>query len=533
MNESHQTTYVRRTVLFVGAALCLWLVVYFGTHGKVVVQNRKTWDSVFIQTYQDNPNQKSYIKGNSSVLKSGIFFVTFNKGTDSNTYRISVGRWFKKTVLSPSVPPQANAIKIANNTRDLHIEVDKTVYSMDEGVKSADVEAQIPVSSFPFVQNSTHKLPTLFKPLAVYGNNFIGTEQSSQGDYFAKYDPVSGNLQKLSESIITSGATTYVFVGSKDKGGLVYYVNGRFYYLKDLSNNSIALNVATNSFSSSDTGPMAGFSGSKLYLYEGLTASDFKVSAAVQGANKKVSSDSLSITVFDVNSNRSDKVIKIKSDGSIVNKLIASPENRYLGLVGNKGITIYGLERGSMVTRFIYDYSIAFLWEDDNTLLALDPTKGISRLNIQKDSVSTVFATNTLQKYTGLEKYGRMLFVSGQIKIAKGQRIYAVDSRFNLDPVLYSVDLNAKAQNSNLMNGLPYITNYYTIDSLNGLVYFVPTTGDIRDPLFSNKTLYQNEINNRINAAKAYLKSNGIPESQVQFEKVLESNLKPYWTIGS
>lgn len=529
--------FIRIAILVALGVALLWAVIFIAGHGRLSIQNFNDWDSVFIQNGESSSDQKTFIKDSSLIVRNGYFLITFTKDNSVYATRINAGGWLKKTTIRPSMPEQARADKLANNTRGLHVLSNGTIYTMDSGATTDRVEVQAPVSTLPFVRNTLKKLPGSFTPMTTYGNSFIGTIVSNSGVRLARYEPASNSLRVLSNKAIQADKLT-IFIGSRDNSGFVYYDGGSFYYLKDLSSSPTVLNVSKDSFDTGGKGLVAAFTGDRLYLYTDPVASGIDTTSEDSSSNstkKRKGDETFKISSFDVINNRPGLTISLKAKGKevAVSSMTASPANKYFGLLTNQGsLNIYDSADGRPVTTFIIKSFNAFFWQNDTNIITLDADAGIQKLDIQNQSTSPVFASKTL-KYSGLEKRKNKLYLTARVKPVKYQKKYAFNSRLELSPVLYGINLGQTVNNKAVVNNLPYITNDYTLDFLNNNIFFIPTTGDINDPVFANKNAYKKEVDKRIEAAKTYLELNNIPESKVRFFKDIKLNLKLFWAPGS
>ncbi|MBI2588995.1 hypothetical protein HYW35_02205 [Candidatus Saccharibacteria bacterium] len=517
----------RRLALVGLLTLIVLITIFVATHGRLSIPDIANWDKVTIQKGEEASAKETLIRKNPQIVRSGKLIITFTKGSDIYRYHLESSGWLKTTSFKPSLARQAKAQKIANNTRLLHAEAKGVIYTMNEGSQQTTVELHRNLPNIPFVQNSLHILPAPFSPMVVYDNKYIGTQTSLIGPVAAIYDPVTNNIRSLSNN--TSAGELFILVGSADKSGLVYFDSKDFYYLKDTEANPVKLDVKSDSYSFGDNGPIASFTGKNLYLYKGPISSVEEASSEIPAKRKGKSSNNLAITPFNAVSNQEGPAINFKVNDLAINYMTASPDNEKIGLVTNKGsLRIYNIVSKKLVTDFVVKRPTKFFWQNNNTLLTFDVNKGVERLDIKNESSSMVFS-NAILDYEGLEKNGDTLFVTTRANSGQGGQTFAVSPLLDLNLILYKIDLSQPADNQAVLGNLPYVASDYTLDVLGDKVYFVATTGDIKDPLFANPGLQSKEVEKRIDEAKIYLKSKNIPSDNVVFLKDLRLNLNFFW----
>ena len=486
-----------------------WLFFFTASRGRVQIFESNNWQSISLQKDGSREALSISPKKGKKILGSGNYEAVLGRNNRSYRLWVKVPRWFGKVTVRPSTPQEAVANKLANNTRPLHLEKDGVLYSLGTGLEKSVVLHQ-KVASFPFVQNSTRAIPTQFKPILAYGDSFLGhTDNTEGGGQLVRYNPATGELTALGVPKTENIASGQIVVSSTGKG-MVYFADGKFYYLDSLDSTPKNFNVDNNYKNVNGTAVIT-LAGTTLYVLQKQDGSGVRILAYNISTNKK----ELDITTPAVN--------------FPVSAIAASPGSSYLVLQSSKDkLQAYDINNKKLLKPFSPENKLGNIyWLGGDKLVYLDSVSGIQQMKLPENEVSPLFSSATLA-FIGLEHSGSRLFVTASV-VAGEEVTDQIQNPVTVNPVVYGLDTTSGSQDTALVDYLPYVTGGYLLDDFNGNIFFAPLTNNLRDPLYSDPNALQASIDARISDAKRYMTQHNLPADKVTYLRDLRFNLDLYW----
>lgn len=510
MIESLKNKYGRYVVVFIIIALVGSVFFWIASRGRIVIDSNTSWTATIKPL--EGPS-RSY--GIGRPLKSGTYLLNLSSSAGNYTAEVKVPRFMNSVKVKPFIGKQLSGIKLANNTDELSVLSENTVYTMklgDSGPKSSFTKHR-PTNRFPY--NSEEPINTVahFEALASTRSLFLGTTYNREGDgnVLAVLNPKTNKLFVLKNSpIIPYGDLNKIgfFSNQTEDSFVVSTTSDTRYYSGDLTT-SKRLDLAPGA-KLYETG-LADYRNGTLVAYSGKV---FDPSLEEYGEGEKDSSAEYSVTYINPSTNTV-KSFK-KSSSYSVSRIVLSPENNLVALsTSDKKVVILDGDGKQVGGVNFEDTDLDTQWLNSTTLSYLDPTLGLRALNIENNSAYSLFQSPLLS-YSAYQ-----VLSNDKIKLSA----YPKTPGKNIDPgrmvFLVSSDSNKEARV--ISDNIPSTKSTYHLDTFNGVIYFYPLAKGPNDPLYEDKQKKEQEIARRKQEAKKYLESIGITKTKLYVDTDLRT----------
>ncbi len=508
--SSLKSRFGRYAILLFVVAIVAGTFFWVASHGRIVIDSNTSWVATI------KPLKGSF--ENYSIgrpLKSGTYLLNLSNNTGNYTVEVKVPRFMSSVQVKPFVGQQLAGVKLANNTDELSVLSDKTVYTMklgDSGPKSSFTKHS-PTNRFPYSSDEPTNTVAHFEALASTQSLFLGTTYNREGDgnVLAALNPKTNKLFVLKSSPIIpyEDLNKIGFFSNQTEDSFIVSTKSETrYYSGDLTTSKrLGLSPGTKLY---ETG-LADYRNGTLVAYSGKV---FDPSLEEYREDEKDSSAEYSVTYLSPSTN---KVKSFKKDSNYsVSRIVLSPDNNLVALSTSDKRVVVLDGNGKQIGGVNFDNTdLDTQWLNGDTLSYLDPTLGLRALNIENNSAYSLFQSPLLSYST------YQVLSNNKIKLSA----YLKTPGKNIDPgrMVFLINSDSNKEARVISDAIPCTKSTYHLDAFNGVIYLYPLAKGPNDPLYEDKQKKEQEITRRKIEAQKYLESIGIKNTKLYVDTDLRT----------